>query len=115
MEKDMESRSEEKVEENSQEAKEAKTHMEEEHMDGVREETKAETKEKEKEDSLGSAIFAVRKDIARGSVQGRDRKEERKGKERASKDRATFVVSSGTARPIAGKQAKAKEAKEEHM
>ena len=44
-----------------------------------------------------------------------EKEETRKAREKGFKDRVTFVVSSGTAKPIAGKQAKANEAKEEHM
>ena len=111
----MESMEEPKEEESSEEAKEAKTHMEEEHMDGTREETKEETKEKEKEDLWESATCAARKGTAHDSVQRRDRKEERKGRAKASKDRAIIAVSSDTVQRTAGRQVKAKEAKEEYM
>ena len=68
MEKDMAKRSEEKAEANSEEAKEARTHMEEEHMDGTKEQTKAVRKEKRKEDLLESVIIVERKGTAQDSA-----------------------------------------------
>ena len=116
MEKDMEKLSEEKVEASSAEAKEARTHMEEEHMDGAKELTKEERREKEKEDSLESAIIVVKRDIARGSARswekGREQLTMAKATAKDSKDIAMYAGSSGTAQRTAGR-AKARE-KEEH-
>ena len=53
---------------NSEEAKEARTHMEEEYMDGTKEQTKEEKKEREKEDSLESVTIVEKKDTAQDSV-----------------------------------------------
>ena len=68
MEKDMEKLSEEKAEASSAEAKEARTHMEEEHMDGTKEQTKEVRKERRKVDSLESAIIVEKKGAAQDSV-----------------------------------------------
>ena len=72
MEKDMEHRSEEKAE-NSEAAR---MHMEEELMDGAKEQTKVERKEKARECSLTSAIIVERKDTARDIAQNREKARE---------------------------------------
>ena len=68
MEKGMERRSEEKAEVSLEEAKEARMHMEEEHMAGAKEQTKEVRKEKRKEDLLESAIIVERKGTVQDSV-----------------------------------------------
>ena len=114
MEKDMEKLWQEKAEANSEEAKEAKTHMED-HMAGAKERTKEARKEKEKADSLESAIIVEKRDIAQGFARSweKEREQMRKATEKDSKDIATSADNSDTARPTAGR-AKAKEGKEEH-
>ena len=57
-----------KEEASSEEAKEAKTHMEEEYMDGANFQTKEERKEKRKDDSWESATIVQKKNTAQESV-----------------------------------------------
>ena len=102
-----------KEEVNSEEAKEARTHMEEADMDGAKEQTKEERKEKEKEDSLESVIIVVRRGTVRGSAPRREKEEKREqARGKAFKDIVISVDNLATARAIAGPQAKAREAKE---
>ena len=68
MEKDMEKLSEEKAEANSEEAKEARTHMEEEYMDGAKVQTKEERRAKRKGDSLENGSIVEKKDIVQDSA-----------------------------------------------
>ena len=109
--KDMERRSEEKVEENSEAAR---MHTEEGHMDGAKEQTKAERKEKAREHSLASVIIVERKDTARDIARNWEKAKEqmRKAREKDSKERVIIAVSSDIVPPTAGR-AKAKE-REEH-
>ena len=105
-----------KEEVNSEEAREARTDLEEEYMDGAEEETNQERKAKRKEDSSERAIIVAMRGAVRGSLprKGREEVKERaKGKD--SKGVATSVDNFSTAQATAFSPERAQGAKEEHM
>ena len=112
----MENHMDTKEEENSEDLKEERTPTPD-SMEDIKDETKEQRKEKEREYSLESVTYVERKDIVRDSVPRKDRKEEIREQERAkdSKVHAMYVEYLATVPTTVGTMEKEKEEKEEHM
>ena len=82
-----------------------------------KQEPKEEIKEGKARGSKESGTPVEKRDIALGSAERRDRKEERREeeKDKDSKEHVIYVESLDIAQATAGTQEKAKEVKEEHM